>query len=91
VWVNAKRAEALCEACVSDAVDDEPEEPEDEGPPGWNPWAVLGLHPEDATPETVKRAFRARALKCHPDQGGSAERFKELKRAHDAALKLVGE
>jgi hypothetical protein len=90
VWVNAKRVEALCEECIEEAFGEEAPE-EDDAPPGWNPFAVLGLHPEDATAETAKQAFRKKALKVHPDQGGSPEKFKELKRAFDAVMKLVGE
>ena len=88
VWLNAKRQEALCEACVSEAFgDDAPEESEEDATPGANPWAVLGVGPESSL-EDVKRAFRRKALKCHPDQGGSAAKFQELKRAYDAIVKL---
>lgn len=88
VWLNAKRAEAICEACVEEAFgDDEPDAGEAEGPPGWNPWAVLGVGPE-ASVDDVKRAFRRKALKCHPDQGGAPEQFQQLKKAYDAVMKL---
>jgi len=87
VWLNAKRQEALCESCVTEAFgEDELAEPEGEEP-GWNPWAVLGVGPE-ASLDDVKRAFRRKALKCHPDQGGASEQFQQLKKAYDSVLKL---
>jgi molecular chaperone DnaJ len=46
---------------------------------------VLGV-PPDADPETIKRAFRARARDCHPDVAvapGAPERFRELANAYD--------
>jgi hypothetical protein len=49
-------------------------------------WQVLGVAPGAALDE-IKRAFRARALETHPDQGGDGERFRELRRAYDEALR----
>jgi curved DNA-binding protein CbpA len=37
---------------------------------------VLGVAP-DAGPDEVRRAFRAEALRTHPDHGGSPEAFAE--------------
>jgi molecular chaperone DnaJ len=45
-------------------------------------YAVLGLRP-DATPEEIKRAYRARAREHHPDAGGDADRFKEVTHAYE--------
>ena len=48
---------------------------------------VLGLRPDqDVDAETVERAFRARALRAHPDKGGSDEAMAELNAARARAL-----
>lgn len=43
---------------------------------------ALGID-KDATIDAVKRAFRGRAKKCHPDAGGSKEQFALICRAKD--------
>jgi hypothetical protein len=45
--------------------------------------SVLGVG-NDAGPEEIRRAFRARALIVHPDRGGSTLAFDELVAAFDA-------
>lgn len=50
-------------------------------------WAILGLDPR-ATVAEIKAAFRKRALETHPDRGGDARAFDEVKRAYDHALAL---
>ena len=45
-------------------------------------WAVLGVA-KDAPVEAIKRAFQQKALETHPDQGGDAERFREVMRAFE--------
>lgn len=45
-----------------------------------DPYDVLGVDREASTAE-IKGAFRARAMRAHPDAGGSAEEFSELKSA----------
>jgi len=50
---------------------------------------LLGL----ATPcdeRDVRRAYRHKARQAHPDQGGSAEAFKQIQRAYEDALRFVG-
>lgn len=42
----------------------------------------LGV-PPGAGAEDIRRAFRRRAMSCHPDKGGDAEEFKRLGRAYD--------
>jgi curved DNA-binding protein CbpA len=37
----------------------------------------------DATAEAIKQAFRTKAKRAHPDAGGNAAAFAELKRAYD--------
>lgn len=54
--------------------------------PNTCPFAILGL-PKTATPEEIRKAFRALALQTHPDQGGSAEAFIRVTWAQSEALK----
>jgi hypothetical protein len=49
-------------------------------------WQTLGLE-SGATIAEIKRAYRARALQTHPDRGGSAEEFRAIQSAYEAALK----
>jgi hypothetical protein len=51
-------------------------------------WSILGVT-SHATPEELKRAFRARALETHPDRGGTAEAFRDVKRAYEEAQRRV--
>ena len=48
-----------------------------------DPFQTLGLS-HDATPEDVRRAFRRLARKTHPDRGGSAGAFHEIRLAYSA-------
>ena len=43
---------------------------------------LLGI-PRDASVSAIKRVYRAKARKAHPDGGGSTEAFSALKEAHD--------
>jgi hypothetical protein len=43
---------------------------------------LLGVA-RDACPDEIRRAFRARALATHPDQGGSTLAFLEIQTAYD--------
>jgi len=45
-----------------------------------DPYAVLGVTP-DSSQENIKKAYRKLAMKHHPDQGGDAEKFKEINAA----------
>lgn len=45
-------------------------------------WTVLGVA-KDASADELKRAFQQRALQTHPDQGGDADRFREVVRAFE--------
>ena len=53
-------------------------------------WETLGLKPRASATE-IKRAYRLRALEAHPDRGGSAEAFRKLHTAYEAALKRSAE
>lgn len=47
--------------------------------------ALLGVSP-GASEAELKAAFRAQALRHHPDHGGDSARFMAIKRAYDALL-----
>ncbi len=46
-------------------------------------YEVLGVE-KGASPEEIKKAYRKKAVKLHPDHGGSEADFKELNEAYDA-------
>jgi hypothetical protein len=50
--------------------------------PAGSAWAILGLAP-GAPADAVRRAFRAKALETHPDQGGDAAQFRSVMRAFE--------
>jgi DnaJ family protein A protein 2 len=43
---------------------------------------VLGVD-KDATPDTIKKAYRKKAMKHHPDKGGDEESFKKINEAFE--------
>ena len=43
---------------------------------------LIGV-PQNATQDEIKKAFRKKALKEHPDKGGDPEKFKELTVAYE--------
>ncbi len=70
----------------------EPRKPRPAWEPQWlilEPLRVLGLEPP-TTIEKLKTAYRLKALKTHPDRGGSAEDFIAVQEAYETALKFVG-
>ncbi len=46
-----------------------------------NAYETLGV-PKDATADTIKKAYRKKAQKKHPDRGGTEEEFKDLSTAY---------
>lgn len=63
----------------------EPEsEPQSPVDPTREAFAELGLS-EDATPEEVKSAYRARVKQVHPDHGGDEAEFKRVREAYTLA------
>lgn len=47
-----------------------------------SPWEILGVE-RNADTTQIRKAFRSKALKLHPDKGGSAEEFRELYDAYN--------
>jgi len=56
--------------------------PREAKPTPRSAWTVLEV-PHDAPTEAIRRAFHKKALQTHPDQGGDAERFREVVRAFE--------
>lgn len=46
-----------------------------------DPYAELGVD-RDASDDQIKKAFRRKSKKAHPDHGGTADEFVRLKKAH---------
>ena len=46
-----------------------------------NHYETLGVNPS-ATPEDIKKAFKAKAKKVHPDAGGNTQEFQKIQRAY---------
>jgi curved DNA-binding protein CbpA len=47
-----------------------------------DPWATLGV-PKGSDEKSIRKAFREKARKLHPDKGGSASDFRELYEAYE--------
>ena len=50
-----------------------------------NHYEQLGVD-RDATPGQIKRAYRSRARKAHPDKGGSAAKFAPIAKAYEVLM-----
>lgn len=57
--------------------------PETSGGAGW--WEILGC-PSHAAPEEIEAAFKRRAMKAHPDRGGSHDEMAAVNDARKAGL-----
>lgn len=47
-----------------------------------NPYEVLGIS-KNASLETIKKEYRKKALKTHPDKGGNEDDFKKVSKAYE--------
>jgi hypothetical protein len=57
---------------------------------GLDPWEVLGMtRSVTTTAEEITEAYRRKSRTEHPDAGGSHERFRVLREAHDLAMATV--
>lgn len=54
-----------------------------------DPFNILGISP-DATKEEVKKAFREKAEKAHPDKGGSNSDMIMVNAAYEAIMRFKG-
>ena len=54
--------------------------------PIFEPFKILGIDP-NASDEEVKRAYRAKALKYHPDSGGDVWVFQQVQAAYEAIVR----
>jgi curved DNA-binding protein CbpA len=51
-------------------------------------YAILGV-PRDADRATIRRAYRDKARRTHPDSGGSSQEFEQVKAAYDTLIDEV--
>lgn len=50
---------------------------------------ILGLSIDNIDVNIVKKAYKQKALKLHPDKGGNEDNFKELNNAYSKILELL--
>jgi DnaJ-class molecular chaperone len=55
-----------------------------------DPYEVLGIQP-GASEDEIKKAYRKKAMKHHPDKGGNPEEFKKIQGAYDKLTKPENE
>ena len=51
-----------------------------------DPFHILGVH-RNASEEEIKKAWRSKAIRNHPDKGGSEEEFKRINNAYEQIQK----
>jgi len=86
-YASAGRREAICRPCLMSLLG----EAADVG--SSEPWEVLGIK-EGSTRAEIERAFRRKAMTCHPDRfpgdEEKAREFRKLQWAHESALETTG-
>jgi len=50
--------------------------------PSYRLYELIGVN-QSASADEIKRAYKKKAVLCHPDKGGDQEEFKELSHAYD--------
>ncbi len=63
--------------------------PSSADPRPW--WKVLDIDPHGATEKSIATAYRALAMKAHPDTGGTDAAIQELNNARDAGRTALAE
>lgn len=53
-----------------------------------DPYILLGV-PRDASEAVIRQAYKRKAMKMHPDRGGSVTGFQELSQAYNTLLDPV--
>jgi len=54
-----------------------------------DPYSILGVN-QGASEDEIKKAYRKKAMKHHPDKGGDPNEFKRIQNAYDRLTKGQG-
>ena len=65
----------------SNNIDDDDDDNDNDGKEKIDLYEILGIT-KDASAEEIKKAYRLKALKTHPDKGGDPEVFKSVSSAY---------
>jgi hypothetical protein len=96
-WVNPATLRVLCSSCVAQTNGPwnepiKPKQPKQSRtvPKTIDCWKILGIRLTDDE-GIVQKAFRKQAKKHHPDHGGDPQKFMDLQRAREEALRRIRE